>query len=223
MDSRIRLLIVDCDGTLYFQRPFRIVMAFKLLWLFLKGTISIKTLRVIKTYRHIHEHWGECRGDGTITELQYRETARLCGVSPEEVSESVEAIIYKLPLPMLYRFRDHSLAEILAGFRASGGLVVVYSDYPAYEKLRALDLECDGYVSSLDPEIMAMKPNPKAVFHLFDKYKVNNFETVMVGDRYDKDGITAKNAAIDFVYLGKTKASRLGAYERLRKINWKSK
>ena len=55
-----QVVIFDLDGTLYFQRPFRLRMIRFLAHRLLTQPSCIKDFMIIKKYRSVREHWDVC-------------------------------------------------------------------------------------------------------------------------------------------------------------------
>lgn len=135
---------------------------------------------------------------------QYRRTAeKLCGVTPEWVKQTVEHWMYQVPLELLPLCQDQQLAKLIRMLQKRRTAVIIYSDYPAVEKARVLRLriEPDHIFSALDADIMCLKPDPKGLAHILSVTGLSPDQALMVGDRYEKDGMAARNAGMDWLIL----------------------
>lgn len=216
-----KAVIFDMDGTLYFQLPLRLRMAGKLAAYYLRHPLRYQELLAIKTFREIREAWPETERNGrtkgcsksdrknpandlseSLDRRQYVQTAkRLGGVTPEWVKKTVEHWMYQVPLELLPSCRDRQLSGLISILRKSHTAVIIYSDYPAVEKARVLHLKPDYIFSALDPDIMCLKPDPKGLAHILSVTGLSPDQVLMVGDRYEKDGMAARNAGIDWLIL----------------------
>ena len=122
-----KLYIFDLDGTLYYQKPFRVKMLCTLMKHVLLHPMSIKDLFLIKRYREVREDWENYEKEGSISSLlslderQYAYVASKEGVTPERVKHAVEFFMLELPFtapaspgqPHRLRFYPRHTAHIL--------------------------------------------------------------------------------------------------------------
>lgn len=222
-----KAIVFDVDGTLYQQRGLRCAMGKTLLCYFLRHPLRWKELLALVWYRRLRENWeSEERqnADGRIGDdweaametLQYQHTAQRLHMDPERVRETVRYWMQVCPLRALETYKDEELCAFLEEARGQGRRIAAYSDYPAAEKLKALHLEADAVFSSMDREINCMKPDLRAMQLILEKLGVDNGEALMIGDRYDKDGLAAKQAGMDFIILGTSVRGRHRLYQSLK-------
>jgi putative hydrolase of the HAD superfamily len=186
----VRLVVFDVDGTLYRQQPLRLRMARDLL-LHTLTRLDLRTLAVLRRFRHLREALGEARVEG-FAERLVAETAADTGRTPHEVRAIVSRWIDRHPLPYLLDCRYAGLAELFAGLRRHGKTIGVLSDYPAVAKLAALELTADHVVAADDPGIGVLKPHPKGLAALIERAAATPAGTLMIGDRADRDGLVAQ-------------------------------
>lgn len=224
-----RAVIFDMDGTLYYQLPLRLRMAGKLAAYYLRHPFRYKELLAVKTFREIRERWTEIKhndsvphhdltDDGSSTEQessldwrQYYQTAEKLGggATPEWVKQTVEHWMYQVPLALLPLCQDRHLSGLIRTLRKRHTTVIIYSDYPAVEKARALGIEPDYIFSALDADIMCLKPDPKGLSHILSVTGLSPEQALMVGDRYEKDGMAARNAGMDWLILPSSPKKRI--------------
>ena len=186
----MRLVVFDVDGTLYRQRPLRLRMA-RDLALHALSRLDLRTLAVLRRFRHLREELGEARVEG-FAERLVAETAAGSGRTPDEVRAIVSRWIDRHPLPYLLACRYAGLPELFAGLRRHGKAIGVLSDYPAAAKLAALELAADHVVSADDPDIGVLKPHPKGLATLIERANATPATTLMIGDRAERDGLVAQ-------------------------------
>lgn len=190
----IRLVVFDVDGTLYSQRPLRLKMAAALLRSCV-ASFDPTPLRVLRVYRALREELAEQEVANFDAELVGRVAARF-GRSEGQVRKIVDTWIDKAPLPHLRACRYEGVAEFFDAIRTSGRQIGILSDYPAKDKLRALGLDADFVSSAVDPEIGMLKPNPRGLLHLMDRAGARAHETILIGDRRERDGEAGRRAGV---------------------------
>lgn len=213
--THYKTVIFDLDGTLYYQNPFRVRMACWLFGYVISHPSAVKDMLIIKKYREVRERWeikgfGNGMGDseGNLDLLQYGYVAEKMKVPPERVRKTIEFFMLDVPLRLLGGYRDGVLADMIQKLRRHGVTIAVYSDYPVEGKLRALGIEADACYTSADDRIGCMKPDPKGIRVILDDQGISNTEAVMIGDRYEKDGLAAIGNDVDYIIVGKKKKER---------------
>lgn len=205
--NQYKAILVDLDGTLYYQLPCRIYMAWCLLCYYVFHLNRAKDLLIIKEYRSVREKGTDDESDD-IEELQYQVVADKLKVNKEQVREVITKWMLEAPLTSLVRFRDSVLMSSLTTLRQQGIKVVVYSDYPVTDKLKALEFESDAAYYSGDENINALKPSPNGILYILESMKLDKKDAIMIGDRMEKDGMAAKTAGVDFCILSTKKEKR---------------
>jgi HAD superfamily hydrolase (TIGR01549 family) len=201
-----KAVIFDMDGTLYYQKPFRIRMLLFLLGHVISHPSSFNDMLIIKKYREVREHWDKSAKD--LDTAQYEYVARLKNTTAEHVEEVVKFYMHKAPLRLLPSFKDSELAKIIDNLHAKGVKVIVYSDYPAEDKLKAFNIKADRCYCSADARIGSMKPDPKGLKVILSDIGLKSEEALMVGDRYEKDGLAAKACKMDYIILPSSSGKR---------------
>jgi phosphoglycolate phosphatase/putative hydrolase of the HAD superfamily len=197
----IDLVVFDVDGTLYDARRLRRAMALRLLadaW----HSRSLHTLRVLRAFREVREALA-MEDDAEFLHLQYQRTAQRAGCEPADVRALVHEWMERRPLPLLRTCRREAVDRLFKGLRAAGKRVAVLSDYPAHEKLRALQLQAQWVASAHDPGIGRLKPDPRGLHALMLRAGATPRRTLMVGDRADRDALVARRAGAQCLLLGR--------------------
>ena len=192
-----RLVVFDMDGTLYRQAPLRLRMAAALARDALRRR-DLSTLRILRDYRHRREALADA-GTAAFDAPLVEGCARACGVAPDRVRAVVGDWIERRPLAALPRCIVPGARELVDGLRRAGVRVAVWSDYPVRDKLAALGLEVDFALSATDPDLERMKPDPLGLERVMARAGVGPGETLMVGDRDDRDGAAARALGVDFL------------------------
>ncbi len=190
-----RLVVFDVDGTLYDQRKVRRSMA-ALLMRHLLGTGKISTVRTLRAYRRAREATADAE-DGDFEATALASAARDGGITEDRARTVVEEWMHRRPLPLISRHRYPGVAELFAELRRRGTVVGVLSDYPAWAKLRAMELEPDLVAAAGDPGIEFQKPHPAGLAHLMGHVGVLPAQTLLIGDRLDRDGAAARRCGVD--------------------------
>ena len=213
--------IFDLDGTLYYQRQLRLTMAKRLACFYLIHPFRVKELLIVKKFREIREHWDElddkipATDAKSIDNAQYEYVADKMMVSPSMVESVIQKWIYDNPLDALKNSKDRALADIILKIRSKEKRVIIFSDYPVEDKLSALGIEADAcYCSAFEP-IEVLKPSPKGIEVILSENNILAENAIMVGDRFEKDGLSAKGAGVDYVILSKNPKHRTEFYNSL--------
>lgn len=212
------VFIFDLDGTLYYQKKLRFIMAKRLLCYYIIHPLRIKELLILKKFREVRDKWdniGINSNEKSIDELQYEHVANLMNSSFDAVEAIIKKWIYDNPLDALLKSKDEVIAEHIRKIREQGKKVVIFSDYPVEDKIKALNIETDGMYCSADESINALKPSPKGLLKILDDMNASSDEAVMVGDRMEKDGLCAQNAKIDYLILERASIKRKKQYSIL--------
>lgn len=224
-------VLFDMDGTLYSQPVFRLHMGLKLAGYYLFHPGSIKELLILFHYRNIRENWASLPDHGLsgsgisntvyspaasteeLNSSQYAMTARRLSVTPDKVQKTVEHWMHRAPLSCLPLYKDKALGNLIEKLRAQSIFTAVYSDYPAADKLAALNLPMDAVFSS--DTLGCMKPDSAGMEAILSSLELKPDQVLMVGDRYEKDGLSAKNIGMDYLILPKSMPKRRLLYQKL--------
>lgn len=188
----VELVVFDVDGTLYDQKPLRIRMMGALILHTLR-TGSLETLTVLKHFRRIREDLGN-EGVEHFEKTLLERTSNQTGSSPEQIAKIVHEWIEIRPLQYLKTCRYPGVKQVFENLRSRGIKIGVFSDYPARLKLKAMELEADFVISAEEPNVGVLKPNPRGLILLMERAQARPTQTLMIGDRIDRDGAAAKNA-----------------------------
>ena len=186
----VRFVVFDVDGTLYRQRRLRFRMARDiLLHALLKRDLNV--IAVLARYRRIRERLGDEAAIDFEPAL-IAETAAATANSPDAVRAIVSEWIEQRPLGYLAACLYPGVTQLFAGLRQSGRPIGILSDYPAQAKLEELGLTADHVVSAGDEGIGSLKPHPRGLEFLIATVDVKPHQTLMIGDRVDRDGLVAR-------------------------------
>lgn len=197
--DEIQLVVFDVDGTLYDQRGLRLRMLREMLLAAVRNR-DIRFIRILRTYRRIREHLGEALHEDFEQELT-SQTAVLVGCTEQQVQATASEWLERRPLRHLIQYRFPHLPELFQRLRAQGKRIGIFSDYPAREKVAALQLEADILVSAGDVDVGVLKPHPKGLQVLMARAATDPARTLMIGDRVERDGAVARAADVRALIL----------------------
>jgi putative hydrolase of the HAD superfamily len=192
--EQIRLVAFDVDGTLYDQRRLRFRMLQEMI-LYATRSCEFEFISILRAYRRVREQLGDSLHEDFERELQSR-TAALVGASEEQVRSTAHEWLERRPLRHLMHYRYPKLPELFDGLRERGKKIGVFSDYPAIEKLEALGLRADFIVCAGDTDVGVLKPHAKGLHVLMRRAEMNPAETILIGDRPERDGLAAEAANV---------------------------
>lgn len=188
------LVVFDLDGTLYRQGPVRRAMARALVADALARR-STRVIRLLRTYRK-----DRAGAVGPFDEGAVRaKAARTAGLPVDEADRLITHFMHERPLALLARARVAGAEAFFAALRASGTQVAVWSDFPIGGKLEALALAADVTASAEDADVRAQKPDPQGLLRLMERTGVAAHDTLLIGDRRDRDGEAARRAGTAFL------------------------
>jgi FMN phosphatase YigB (HAD superfamily) len=195
MEAERKAWLVDLDGTLYAQRPVRLLMAAELAF----GGWSAAP--VLRRFRIEHELVRELGLEGDPFALQIERTAQALGRSTVDVEGHVRRWMIERPGRWLAQFRRQALLAEIEAFRGGGGRTALVSDYPARRKLEALGASAlfDAVVASGEPGgPRRLKPHPDGMLRAAAALEVEPSACLVIGDRDDADGEAARAAGMAF-------------------------
>jgi HAD superfamily hydrolase (TIGR01549 family) len=201
-------VLFDVDGTLYHQGPLRLCMALELAALSLQRSPASarRTWAAIRSFRSVREELRELgAAEEPLARLQFQRAAERVGMEPDEVEAMVSEWIFRRPLKYLRSCRRAGIEELL-GYLASRGIPAgVFSDYPAREKLEALELaeKISLVACATDTEINAFKPHPRGFVWSCERWGLDPAQVLYVGDRAEVDALGAANAGMPCAILSR--------------------
>lgn len=194
-----KVYIFDMDGTLYSQQKMRSLMAKKLLVKSLFKPATICDIIVILKFRRLREK--EEYKDVTIDEL-YRLVGDNVGKKQEFVKQIIERWMFRIPLECIQTCKYESVIDYILTVQEDNKKVILYSDYPVEDKAKALGITCDKMYSAGQGIPDELKPSKKIMDIIISDLVGRGYERkdiLYVGDRDEKDGISAKLGGIDYI------------------------
>jgi putative hydrolase of the HAD superfamily len=204
----IEAVLFDVDGTLYLQSRLRALMAGELAtapWLQRAPWRVGQLWNALKSFRHVREELRALgRPQAPLERLQYSEAAARAGVSVPEMEEVVAEWIIQRPLKYLPSVVRPGTRETLEALVASGLKVGVFSDYPAEDKLKAMQLDhlVSLTIDATESDVNAFKPHPRGFLAAAERWGLAPDSILYVGDRPEVDAVGAAAAGMRCVVVG---------------------
>ena len=195
-------LLFDVDGTLYRQDILRILMLVRMLKALVRNPFKLyRTIKIISVYRKEMELLRN--KNGASPEGQITNTIRATGYSGDVVKECVDFWFKQEPLKYMRLCLRKDIITLIKDRNKTPMLLGVYSDYPAADKLKELDVyQCfDTIVCSQDEDVKALKPSPKGFMIAAEKMGLRPDQVLYIGDRYEVDAVGARNAGMQFLIV----------------------
>lgn len=193
--NEYKLYVFDLDGTLYNQPRLRYIMATRLMKYYLLHPIKIPEMLWIQDFRKTKDSWKEnSNEDNIIADVATRHNK-----DADVVKAVIQKWIYENPLSALAKTKYDKVIELIEKLRRDKKTVVILSDYPTEDKLTALGVICDASYSTTDERIGELKPSPKGLMVVMGDFKAKPSETLMIGDRDEKDGKSAELAGCAYL------------------------
>jgi putative hydrolase of the HAD superfamily len=154
---------------------------------------DLNAIRVVSAYRHIRERLA-AEEVVDFERVLIAETAKATSVSPERVHAIVSEWIETRPLRYLRTCLFSGVPQLFAGLQRAGKKIGIFSDYPATEKLAAMELAANHVVAASD--VGLLKPHPRGLQSLMAATSATARETLYIGDRADRDGVAGQRAGV---------------------------
>lgn len=198
--SKIKLVILDVDGTLYDQARLRKKMGRTLITHYLFRPWSAYDLQIIRVFRKERElmNFNPVKN---IEEAQYTICAKKINAPADNVKKVIEKWMHQAPLQFLQECSFPGIQDFFTTLRKENIKIAIYSDYPAVDKLQAMGLKADMVVSSTDKDVDALKPDTAALTYIMKKFNVTAEDCLFIGDRDELDGECARKAGMSYYIL----------------------
>ena len=189
--------VLDFDGTLFYQLPMRIFMAAWLVLYYFPRPHRWKEIFLLMEYRRLREKLFAADSENSH-QLQLENLSTRYNMSVEKILSVMQTWMIEKPKVLIKIFQRKPLIEAVKAAKLRGVKIVIYSDNPVAEKIKALDFTPEYAFWSDDDLIKCMKPNPTGLKNIIGLLKLNREEILYIGDRDDRDGACAKNADVDY-------------------------
>jgi len=197
--KKYNTIVVDLDGTLYFQNPVRLCMAISILIFCITHPFKYQEIFLVRSYRKLYstgiKHLERC----SLLAQQYN-------LHISQVKSVIQEWMVKRPIPFIRKFCDKRLLALLENCRMLGVKLIVYSDYPVTDKLRALGFAPDAAYCADD--VGCLKPSPDGLLHIIKENGIKASDCLFIGDKFEKDGKCAENTGMDYHILPQSRVKR---------------
>lgn len=211
---KIKAVIFDVDGTLYTQSKLRKKMLLALLTYYAMRPWRLKEMLILQHFRAEREkRTGNPCED--LENAQYTWCADRGNYPVAKIRQVVEQWIFNYPNKYLRGCTYPGTKAFFDALQQHNIKIAIYSDYKAHDKLKAMDLQADLILSSTDADIDRLKPDPKALFYIAEKFKVTPQECLFIGDRQELDGECAINAGMPYLIVQKKPFKDFDFYSKL--------
>lgn len=185
-------IIFDLDGTLYDKHKLQIEMMFKLFIYYVFHLFEIKDLIILYKFRKEFNNTNK-------TEIQIKKLlATRYNVSKQEVDSIINKWIYDESYDLIYKYQYNDVINFI---KQSSQKIYIYSEYKAINKIRKLEINPIKLYDSTN--IGYKKPSLKAMNYIVNDIGINANKILYIGDRDDKDKISAELVGIDYLDITK--------------------
>lgn len=194
----IRTVVFDLDGTLYDKRGLAARVVSRLWWclpLLASERLARRTMHYVQ-FASQEEFFG----------YFFATMARGHWWGPRIASVWYNTVYLPTMVRLIAKYHPArpEMVAALKECRERGLKTAIYSDYGGVEdKLKALGIDASQFdVLVAAPELGALKPSEHCARRLLEMLEADPKTTLFVGDRDEKDGVSARNVGAQF-YLVK--------------------
>jgi len=211
----MKAVIFDVDGTLYEQARLRRKMLYALLEYYTIRPWRAQELLILSRFRAEREKRAGAIGPD-LENAQYTWCAEKGGYAIPKIKRTVEQWIFQKPNRYLAECVYPGTQAFFESLRQHNIKIGIYSDYAAHDKLAALGLQADIVVSSTDPCVDRMKPNPEGLLYIAQQLQIAPEECLFIGDRPELDGACAERANMPYLIVDKQPFAQFDFYHKLK-------
>ncbi|WP_375418911.1 HAD family hydrolase [uncultured Hymenobacter sp.] len=212
--QKVKAVIFDVDGTLYAQDKLRGKLLTDLLAYYALRPWRLRELLLLRRFRAEREK----RAGGHFAGLEQAQYAWCVGSDPVALAQLRRVVnhwMFQHPNQYLPACTYPGTTSFFNALRQRGIKIGIYSDYPAQAKLAAMHLSADAVVSSTDPEVDRLKPDPQGLRHVTQLLGLTPAECLFIGDRPELDGACAEQAGMPCLIVEKQAFQHFTFYQDL--------
>ncbi len=197
LDKKIKAIVFDLDGTLYSNK----FLTLNAMWYNLNQLFTVrKLMKIRKKLSGIDYGNSELYYDKLVEEVSKVTNKKVNEIKKWYIENFVRRFVKMIKEKYKPRERLNELLEIL---KSNDIKLAVFSDYPLVkERLEALCVNTNYFnmiVSSEDYGVL--KPSARPLVDIADKLTLKTSEILVVGDKDDTDGESAKLAEMSFIKI----------------------
>ena len=187
--------VFDVDGTLYSQKKMRIKMGVRLLSFYMLRPHRIKELYALKIFRNLREkdEWKRAGFEELYLEIQKKTSLPLT-----RIEKSIQYWMFQAPLDIIKSCSYQNVISYINEQHHNQKKVIVYSDYPAADKLKAIGMEYDLVFAFGSDGIDEQKPSLQIMKAIVSKSGCTADQLLYVGDRDDRDKASAESVNMPY-------------------------
>ena len=212
--QHVKVVIFDVDGTLYTQSRLRKKMLYSLLSYYSLRPWRLNELLMLHHFRAEREKRAGIHCPD-MENVQYSWCTDKGNFTAEQVRGVVQHWMFEFPLRYIHDCAYPGIRDFFASLRQQEIKIAIYSDYKAQDKLKAMGLKADLVVSSTDPEIDRLKPDPAGLLQIVRKLNVLPQDCLFIGDRPELDGICAERAGMPYLIVEKKPFDQFDFFHKL--------
>lgn len=193
-----KVFIFDVDGTLYSQPKMRMNMALKLGIYYALHFWKFKELLAVSKFRKAREN-PDFKSSSMDKLIIY--VSEKTGISPQKTKNTIDKWMFKVPLDVIEKCAFKNLLTFINQLANDGKQIIIYSDYPAEDKLKRLNIKPSNIFTPENPNIAELKPSKKAMSYIKSQIAYDNKDIIYIGDRDCKDKLSAEFAGFDYCHI----------------------
>jgi FMN phosphatase YigB (HAD superfamily) len=158
-----KLLILDLDGTLYYQTPVRIFNFLKILLFLIFLPSTVTEIRILRRYRSLREIFSEqLKPIADVVDIISADV----GMSPEEIRRIRDKWMVNKQANFIRMARRRWLLKKVKKLQKLGINIAILSDYPINHKISRLNLYPEYIVCSEQENVKYAKPHPNGILEV---------------------------------------------------------
>ena len=190
-------MVFDLDGTLYDKRGLAARMVGRLWW-------CLPVLAAERLARR-NAHYVQFASEEEFFGFFFTTMARGHLWGPRVAERWYHHVYLPTMVRLIHRYHTvrPEAAQLLAECRERGLQTAIYSDYGAVEqKLEALGIDVSQFDLLISaPQLGALKPSEPCARRVLEMLQADPKTTLFVGDREEKDGVSAQAVGARFLLL----------------------
>ena len=187
--------IFDLDGTLYSQKKMRAIMLSHLVFYYGCRPHRIRELYALYCFRKMRE-----KSEYKFARFEdlYNAIEKKAYLPTKKIEESIRNWLFQVPLLVINACAYKSVITFANQQFDEGKKIFIYSDYPAEDKLDAIGMKHDVVFAFGEDGIDEQKPSLRIMETILSKSGLKPNQLLYIGDRDDKDRVSADLVHIQY-------------------------